>query len=476
MTPAAIAELFKASVRCSDTTQISSYSQIQEGGSDFAALTDRERFRSLLEENLGGDVLLCDIFMHMFDEGVGIHTFADERRRCSPRAVISEFLNTDKCAYLQAYPTKVYVAFNAWLAFFGLEQVSEQWKHCPFCGHKVHADVCGNPDCKKKTSDFEKALRELKSMLDREKSGTATINPRYWSKIRRDSELDLCFKREILKLRGIRTEMARAEKERKRKEEKKSDEAQEALGVHSAGQEPECRGAAESEASIEEPQNDPSVSPAVKAGDETVTRRLDASKSRGKPLRSAVNDVDNGSRIREECREKMHSLAIVIRRIEASLSGGAGAVTFKAYINEADRYRDDLESYAERGTDLSAGGEETPLDQYNRRVRDAIVKCIEDLEEAASDNSARRHRQSAENVSIETRFEDVFNAYSSQVFRATLGSTAEEGAEDSLAEAREALIKLCMSRTGDREDELSEDARKALCDAIRLEALRRIAE
>lgn len=221
-TPQDIAKYFQESVSFDFKREnISSFQQIESAGDDFYTLTDKEAFSALLNDFLGYDNQLEDIFRDIFDSELGIHCFANKAARNSPRSRITYFLN--KYTYHQNDIAKVYLAFNTWLVFFGCGTLSPEWTKCPFCGGTVKAgangqSACANKSCKKTTTDFLSAASELAILLAEEQVGKATPTPRYWDAIKERSEFYTEYKLPIEKLRSSRVHEEQLLIEKKKRE------------------------------------------------------------------------------------------------------------------------------------------------------------------------------------------------------------------------------------------------------------------
>lgn len=221
-TPQDIAKYFQESVSFDFKREnISSFQQIESAGDDFYTLIDKEAFSALLNDFLGYDNQLEDIFRDIFDSELGIHCFANKAARNSPRSRITYFLN--KYTYHQNDIAKVYLAFNTWLVFFGCGTLSPDWMKCPFCGGTVKADAngysaCTNKSCKKTNADFMSAASELATLLAEEQSGKATPTPKYWDAIKERAEFYTEYKLPIEKLRSLRVHEEQLKTEKQKKE------------------------------------------------------------------------------------------------------------------------------------------------------------------------------------------------------------------------------------------------------------------
>ena len=219
LTPEAIAEFFRKSVSFDFKKEtISSFVQIQRYPSAFFSLLDRDAFSSLLHDSISRDNQLEDIFMDIFDAGLGIHKLADARSRMMPGSIIAYFLNTPKYQYHQNDVAKIYLAYSAWLIFFGGKKIDPEWKKCPFCGSPVKDGTCTNRACKKTNKIFLSAARELANVLETERGGTQAATPTFWDSIAEGSEFYAEYKAEIEALRKKRDDDKRLGNEVKRKE------------------------------------------------------------------------------------------------------------------------------------------------------------------------------------------------------------------------------------------------------------------
>lgn len=222
-TPQDIAKYFQDSVSFDFKREsISSFQQIEAESENFYTLIDKEAFSALLNDFLGYDNQLEDIFRDIFDSELGIHCFSNQSARNSPRSRITYFLN--KYPYHQHDIAKVYLAFNTWLVFFGCDTLSPDWTKCPFCGSAVKAGsngslgACTNKSCKKTTADFMGAASELATIFAEEQEGKATPTPQYWDAIKERAEFYTEYKLPIEKLRSSRIHEEQLKTEKKKKE------------------------------------------------------------------------------------------------------------------------------------------------------------------------------------------------------------------------------------------------------------------
>ncbi len=187
--PKEIAKLFRESVNFDFKKEnISSFHQIEATKDDFYTLLDREAFCALLNDFLYDDNQLLTIFVDIYDSEHGFHAFANKNASNAPRSRINYFLNEPKYQYHSNNIAKVYLAFNAWLEFYGYGSITPDWKRCPFCSSAVKDGVCTNSKCKKTTADCIKASSEMALLLADEKAGKQTPTPAYWDNILTGSE------------------------------------------------------------------------------------------------------------------------------------------------------------------------------------------------------------------------------------------------------------------------------------------------
>lgn len=200
-----IAKFFKESVSFDfDRETIFSYQQIECNYENFYTLLDREAFFSLLNDCLGCDNQLANIFKDIYDAHLGIQKFADVQERRKAKGIINYFLLQPKYQYYQSSISKVYLAFNVWLEFFNEQHIEPGWSSCPFCGSDVKNGQCIS--CGKTTNDCLAAADELTILLKAEQEGKTTVNPRYWDAIHDNSEFYFVYKNEIELLRMRRFE------------------------------------------------------------------------------------------------------------------------------------------------------------------------------------------------------------------------------------------------------------------------------
>lgn len=194
-----IAKYFRESVSFNfEREDIISYQQIESLEDDFFTLIDRDAYFALLNDIIGYDNQLKNIFCDLFDAKLGIHCFANKNARMSPRSRISYFLTQSKYQHYQTSITKVYLAFNTWLIFFDAGTIDAEWRDCPFCGSVVRNNVCTNKLCKKTKDDSIKASLELSTLLAEERAGVDTITPSCWYYINENSEFYNEYKAPIL--------------------------------------------------------------------------------------------------------------------------------------------------------------------------------------------------------------------------------------------------------------------------------------
>lgn len=214
-TPNEIAKFFRESVSFDFNREtIISYQQIESDPDSFYALIDREAFIALLNDAIGQDNQLVDIFSDLYDVELGIQKFSNKNARNSPRQFVTYFLNQQKYQYHKNAIAKVYIAINTWLAFFGEGEIKPDWSRCPFCGSAVSSGICTNRLCKKTTNDCMSAISELADILLAEKSGKPTATPKYWDDINPGCEFYVEYKNPIELIRQARERERQAEEEK----------------------------------------------------------------------------------------------------------------------------------------------------------------------------------------------------------------------------------------------------------------------
>lgn len=217
MTAKQIAQVFKDAVLWTRIRagKITSYAQILRAGDDFYTLTDRDAFSALLNDYFSQDNQLQDIFMDLFDAGLGVQKFAEEAQRSSAKQIVAYFLNIKRYAYHKSDVAKVYLAINAWLVFFGASEEKPSWDICPFCGGAVVSGTCAAKGCKKTTADCLSAMSELEELLVKEQDGVKTKKPVYWDAIKSGSEFNSQYKVKLAKWYNEREQIKRREIEKK---------------------------------------------------------------------------------------------------------------------------------------------------------------------------------------------------------------------------------------------------------------------
>ena len=195
-----IAHYFQETVGNScKTEEIVAFKQV-ENLDEYYALVDREAFGSLLNDCLGYDNQLVNIFLDLFDSELGFKKLADRSSRESPRQYVIHFLNIQKYSYHKSATSKVFLAFNVWLNFFGAPEISPEWKQCPFCGDKIVNNICSR--CKGNAFEFNNAFVELERVLCEFRSGNySPAKIKYYDKIVEGSEFYFSYKRKIDELR-----------------------------------------------------------------------------------------------------------------------------------------------------------------------------------------------------------------------------------------------------------------------------------
>ena len=214
-TPIEIAKFFRESVSFDFNREtIISYQQIENDSESFYSLIDRESFIALLNDSIGQDNQLVDIFSDLYDAELGIQKFSNKNARNSPRQFVTYFLNQQKYQYHKNAIAKVYIVINTWLAFFGKGEIKPDWSRCPFCGSAVSSGICTNKSCKKTTNDCMSAISELADILLVEKSGKLSATPKYWDEIYPGCEFYVEYKNPIELIRQARERERQAEEEK----------------------------------------------------------------------------------------------------------------------------------------------------------------------------------------------------------------------------------------------------------------------
>lgn len=214
-----ISEYFRESVSFDfDREDIISYQQIENDFENFYALVVKDAFIALLNDAIGYDNQLIDIFSDLFDAELGIQKFANKDARNIPRQFIAYFLNLPKYQYHKSDIGKVYIAVNTWLLFFGEDEINPNWARCPFCGGTVINGICANKSCMRTTNDCMTALSELTSIFEAEKNGQNTATPKYWDDIKPGYEFYFNYKSPIELVRKCRDKERLADEEKIKKE------------------------------------------------------------------------------------------------------------------------------------------------------------------------------------------------------------------------------------------------------------------
>lgn len=167
---------------------ISSYDQIRRRYDDFYAVENPRAFVALLNDVIGYDNQLIDVFVDLNAADRGFRYFSNSKNRDNPYIAISAFLGDERFEYHKQEIGRVYLAVNTWLCFFGAKEIDAEWKECPICGSAVTGGVCSGKSCKKKQEEFIPIMLELQSMLADEKNGIATKTPKYYKTIAPNSQ------------------------------------------------------------------------------------------------------------------------------------------------------------------------------------------------------------------------------------------------------------------------------------------------
>ena len=194
---------------------ISSYDQIRRRYDDFFALEDEKAFVALLNDIIGADNQLIDVFVDLRTANRGFRYFANSNNRSNPYSALSYFLSDSRFEYHKNDLGRVYIAINTWLNFYGAPEMATQWNECPLCASPMSAGVCTNKTCKKKENEFIPILLELQSILQDEQQGLPTDTPTYYKLIKEKSQFGE-YKQRIDALRTKKKQQAEAQERSKK--------------------------------------------------------------------------------------------------------------------------------------------------------------------------------------------------------------------------------------------------------------------
>ena len=200
---------------------ITSYNQIRRNYKDFYALESARAFRALLNDVIGLDDQLIDVFVDLQAADRGFRYFANEKNRKNPILAIAAFLGNDRFSYHMSDLGRVYFAINTWLCFYGSATLSEEWRECPLCASPVRDGVCTNTKCKTKADEFLPILIELEDLVMESKKGVEIILPKYIKLIEPNAQFG-AYKVQL-------TEIDEKRKKEKKKQEDKKKQADIAL-------------------------------------------------------------------------------------------------------------------------------------------------------------------------------------------------------------------------------------------------------
>ena len=158
---------------------ISSYNQIRRQYEDFYVLENARAFRALLNDIIGVDDQLVDVFVDLQAADKGFRHFAEKKNRSRAINAIAAFLGNDRFSYHMSDLGRVYFAVNTWLCFYGSRELSQHWKSCPLCGNPITDGVCTNGKCKTEETEFLPILIELQALMLDAKGGKDITLPKY---------------------------------------------------------------------------------------------------------------------------------------------------------------------------------------------------------------------------------------------------------------------------------------------------------
>ncbi len=197
---------------------ILSYNKIRRRYDDFYALENKRAFIALLNDIIGDDNQLVDIFADLQAADRGFRFFANEENRQSRSVLnaIGYFLSDRRFDYHKNDIAKVYFAINTWLCFYGANEVSLHWTVCPLCTKKIVFGQCSNLSCKKKEEEFIPIMLELQAILKAENEGKEMPLPKYFKTIEPNAEFGF-YKTSIEQKRNER----KAQQEQQEQKDKK---------------------------------------------------------------------------------------------------------------------------------------------------------------------------------------------------------------------------------------------------------------
>ena len=192
---------------------ISSYNQIRRRYKDFYALENARAFRALLNDVIGTDDQLVDVFVDLQAADKGFRYFAEAKNRSNAILAVGAFLGNDRFAYHMSDLGRVYFAVNTWLCFYGAPELSQQWTECPICANPVRDGVCTNGKCKTKSEEFLPIMIELQDLVQEGKKGKDITLPKYVKLIVAKAQFGV-YKTQLAEIE------AKQKKQRKEQEEK----------------------------------------------------------------------------------------------------------------------------------------------------------------------------------------------------------------------------------------------------------------
>ena len=376
-TPQDIAKYFQESIAFDFKREsISSYHQIESDSDSFYTLVDREAFSALLNDSLGYDNQLKDIFLDIFDSELGIHCFANKAAQNSPRARVTFFLN--KYQYHRNDIAKVYLAFNTWLEFFGCGSIKPEWSKCPFCGGALKADgsACSSRTCKKTAAEFITVASELATLLANEQAGVATPTPVYWSSIKEGSEFYTEYKLQIENFKNTRTHAQQLKEETKKTavidsaiKELNSIGAQLVLEVDK--EIPDFEGILKKIAA------NPAIIEANKYNDTAFSKKLTELKDKVSKKRaeyeSSLNEKQKIQNVSKNVSEFLSSITLMEREMSAESLNFA---SLKTLFEKIDSLHNKLVTAKKSGYSLGNASVEGAIKKYETDLRGAVVAFV----------------------------------------------------------------------------------------------------
>ena len=194
---------------------ISSYNQIRRRYKDFYALENARAFRALLNDIIGVDDQLVDVFVDLQAADKGFRYFAEKKNRDNAIIAVAAFLGNNRFSYHMSDLGRVYFAVNTWLCFYGSTELSQQWTECPICASPVNNGVCSNAKCKAKAEDFLPMMIELQELVADGKKGKDITLPKYVKLIVAKAQFGV-YKTQLTEIEDKRKKQAQAQEEKQK--------------------------------------------------------------------------------------------------------------------------------------------------------------------------------------------------------------------------------------------------------------------